>query len=841
MRICLWLLALFPLVVVFGLADVVHLRDGRTLEGTVTDHGQRITVKMRFGSLSVNKSEVLRIVKKASARQLFEKRYAALAKTDVSGRIGLAGWCKSNKLPREMRTLYREVLALAPDNVAAREALGYVLRGDKWMTHDESMRAAGMVKHEGRWMLKEHVQLIGRRRYVDGAKIGRVVLIDEKSGTIHLTHAKAGGRAVPARISGMPRDGVITLDGIQWPVTTETELSGYPVLLAYRIKLRFGKKRDGRFRLSLARWLEQQGYFAEAAKEAAIAMELSAGLTAEANTLIDRLLDHRIRKKLERVEADWRAGRAASALAQLRKLLAAGLEKLEPKGKELLSVWEQAEGSRIKLLAKLMELEKQLHPTADTLERAFVARLRGGLTPSAVELLSPRLPASPGSREAALEQLRRLDVSLAYRYTPEILELAPSLILAIEAWCRRYRQSASAAERRKLVQELPRTFPKLSIANLALILRQGIRPTGPTNSGVSKAELVIREDGSKTTYQLYTPRGYTPFERWPLLVFNHGKGGDGSRSISRWKSLAEKYRVIICCPTATTFRDKGWGGTRSERSITLSAVAQLRRRMWIDERRIYLAGVSMGAHGAWDIAMHHPDRFAGVFSLLGGPRIKHYRLLPGLRHTAVYGAQGALDDPRLVRGVRYAMTRLETLGHKVRYREEPALGHEQVPGAEADFLGFVSAVHKPDYPKKVALRATGSRHARNYWLQVLSHDRQAMDPKKPLSIPGFRRLAEADRLRVIVEFYEKKVLSVVGHLTGPNRIELTANPHVGKVRVHLAPELVDFSRPLVVTYNGKTAFSGRVKVRLEHLLEEARRNPDRAELYWAAIDVRRPR
>ncbi|MCX7006293.1 MAG: hypothetical protein NTY53_03425, partial [Kiritimatiellaeota bacterium] len=37
----------------------------------------------------------------------------------------------------------------------------------------------------------------------------------------------------------------------------------------------------------------------------------------------------------------------------------------------------------------------------------------------------------------------------------------------------------------------------------------------------------------------------------------------------------------------------------------------------VDEQRIYLTGVSMGARGVWHIAAHHPGLFAAIAPIAG--------------------------------------------------------------------------------------------------------------------------------------------------------------------------------------------------------------------------------
>lgn len=38
----------------------------------------------------------------------------------------------------------------------------------------------------------------------------------------------------------------------------------------------------------------------------------------------------------------------------------------------------------------------------------------------------------------------------------------------------------------------------------------------------------------------------------------------------------------------------------------------------VDEKRIYLTGLSMGGYGAWDLAMKYPDRFAALATVCSG-------------------------------------------------------------------------------------------------------------------------------------------------------------------------------------------------------------------------------
>ena len=55
-------------------------------------------------------------------------------------------------LSTQSRQAYEKVLSTAPDDAEAREALGFVQLGGRWLTEEESYRARGFVKVDGEWL-----------------------------------------------------------------------------------------------------------------------------------------------------------------------------------------------------------------------------------------------------------------------------------------------------------------------------------------------------------------------------------------------------------------------------------------------------------------------------------------------------------------------------------------------------------------------------------------------------------------------------------------------------------------------------------------------------------------
>ncbi len=170
-----------------ALADTVHLRDGRKLQGETTwsPDGKRLEIKTRYGSVVVDKDDVLRIEAVETPEQQLARRRAALGPDDHAGRVALAEFCLEHRLDRDAAALLLEVLAAEPHGEeaerlapAAREAfrgaagllaarLDYHLVDGEWLAPEVYYPARGYVRYRGRWVRRELVDLMAQ---VDAAE-----------------------------------------------------------------------------------------------------------------------------------------------------------------------------------------------------------------------------------------------------------------------------------------------------------------------------------------------------------------------------------------------------------------------------------------------------------------------------------------------------------------------------------------------------------------------------------------------------------------------------------------------------------------------------------------------
>ena len=101
-------------------------------------------------------------------------------------------------------------------------------------------------------------------------------------------------------------------------------------------------------------------------------------------------------------------------------------------------------------------------------------------------------------------------------------------------------------------------------------------------------------------------------------------------------------------PVWTRDRQRVYEYTPREHQRVLICLRDAMRRASIDADRVFLTGHGEGGTAAWDIALAHPDLWAGMISLSGSPSIErtvpHYE--PNSRYMPMYLVMGEKDGNR---------------------------------------------------------------------------------------------------------------------------------------------------------------------------------------------------
>jgi len=171
-RLALGLLALLLCAGSAARADIVVMRDGRRIEGEIVrEDASEVEVKMRVGRVTLQRADVVDIIRQKTPDQLYEEQLAAAETAD--DHFALGEWCVEQRMRRRSERAYERAVELDPMHAGANLALGNVLHEDEWMTpeerdrrielaREEEMRARGLVRHGERWVTEEERQQLER-------------------------------------------------------------------------------------------------------------------------------------------------------------------------------------------------------------------------------------------------------------------------------------------------------------------------------------------------------------------------------------------------------------------------------------------------------------------------------------------------------------------------------------------------------------------------------------------------------------------------------------------------------------------------------------------------------
>ena len=146
-------------------------------------------------------------------------------------------------------------------------------------------------------------------------------------------------------------------------------------------------------------------------------------------------------------------------------------------------------------------------------------------------------------------------------------------------------------------------------------------PTRTWQSGLAFSYTNIGADVLPMPYRLYLPLNYSPATNYPLVLFFHGAGSIGYDNIQQVNQhiaglIARTYSDYPAILVAPQVNNGEWSPYNPD-DLTLGILAQVRRNYSVDDRRIYLTGLSIGGFGTTDYAYDFPTMFAAIAPMSG--------------------------------------------------------------------------------------------------------------------------------------------------------------------------------------------------------------------------------
>jgi pimeloyl-ACP methyl ester carboxylesterase len=405
----------------------------------------------------------------------------------------------------------------------------------------------------------------------------------------------------------------------------------------------------------------------------------------------------------------------------------------------------------------------------------------------------------------------------------------------VRDYVRKYLRDPVEQNRSSLAAEL-RDMEGATVERVAQILKL-MKPPIETAKGAERGraqyefELPGLPDEPDFRYVIQLPPEYDPLRHYPTIVALSDAGVAAEQVLDFWTGppdpaksderlgLATRHGYIVIAVDWRLPNQYSYEYSAREHHAVLGALRDACRRFAIDTDRVFLTGHGVGGDAAWDIALAHPDLWAGVVPICAVAKSFVTRYAANARYVPWYLVGGELDGDKMSRNAqeidRYMKphtdaTVVEFLGR----------GYEPF-GDETPRIFEWMAQRVRTMPKEIEYVTMRPWDNFVWWLEV------AGIPEKSIVLP-----ASWPPARNVRPF------SFDGKVLANNRINATARAE--KATVWLSPELVDFEQQLVVEINNR-AVSPRdrfVRPDLMVLLEDARTRADRQHPFWAKVETK---
>lgn len=282
---------------------------------------------------------------------------------------------------------------------------------------------------------------------------------------------------------------------------------------------------------------------------------------------------------------------------------------------------------------------------------------------------------------------------------------------------------------------------------------------------------------------------------------------------------ATRQGYIVIAPGWINPHQMQYQYSAREHAAVLDSLRDACRRFSIDTDRVFLSGHSMGADAAWDIALAHPDLWAGVIPIVGTAGKYVTKYWPNAEHLSLYFVSGELDANRTANNApdwdRYLS---QTRGWDMTLVEYEGRGHEHFSDEIQRIFDWMGRKKRDFYPRE--FKAVSERAWDNFFWCLELQEMPANCIVDPASWPPPRNVHP---------------LNLEVKVNANNGINISV--HTPKLAVWLSPEYVNFDVPVTITVGG-TRLGTRhvVKPSVSTMLEDARTRADRMHPFWAKVE-----
>lgn len=343
------------------------------------------------------------------------------------------------------------------------------------------------------------------------------------------------------------------------------------------------------------------------------------------------------------------------------------------------------------------------------------------------------------------------------------------------------------------------------------------------------------------------PTDYDPMRAWPLRVSLHGgvgreappAAGPPPRPLTNRTPIAGEFVIY----------PRAWAGSEWWKAAQVDNITRLVERVKrdynIDESRTYITGISDGGTGVYFLAMRAASLWSACMPLNGHPLVlanpdtgaDGELFSSNLANCPLHAVNGGRDPLYPADSVAPFIEMFKRGGVPVDFQVYPNAGHDVSwwPEERAPYEAFLAGHSRVAHPERISWETERTdRYNRFRWLVITQLGTRASDR----SLPDLNRFdVGGGRTRTL--FARSKPSGRVDARRQGNAFDVETRG-VRALTLLLSPDVVDFSKPVRVTVNGRVVHEARVEKSSSTLMTWAAQDNDRTMLYAAELKIEVP-
>ena len=430
--------------------------------------------------------------------------------------------------------------------------------------------------------------------------------------------------------------------------------------------------------------------------------------------------------------------------------------------------------------------------------------------------------------------------------TDDRLEFATSMY-RVRRLVRRYLLEDEPTRRAQLWDEI-RAEEASNPQQIARILAVMKPPKSPPRSTRDKPffyEITVPsfQAGKTFSYLVQLPPEYDPNRKYPVVVTLNGERSSPVQQLNWWcgpwvektnaqgRKTGERYGqagrfgYIVIAPNWRAGGDAREGSAVSCASV-LYCLRDAERTFSIDADRVFISGFQSGGDLAWDLALAHPDLWAGCVPICGSANFLTPLLKRNGEFVPLYAIGGELDGGKMAKSRETLDWGMDlSKPFDMTYSQFKGRGAEPFPEETTRIFDWATMKTRRFFFQEERV-VYSIRPWDNFFWSVELFD----FPEKSMLDPLFVESRTGRYQPAKTEFFK-----IVDNAL---RVKSTADRAV----IFLSPEALDFERNMEVTFNGRklTPQNGLVPASSRVILEDARTRADRQHPFWATLNSKLP-